>query len=282
MGPNEQIEQNTGFQIELSNRFSPLEESEENTVIPLLRPPKRKRETEESKATGGQDHEVEGQPENGDVEDAPKNKNIYLEVEKANEKGNEELEETRWARKRRSNKSKASKMMEAQIDEALDRLSSSGSEEEMDQDTDEMFTNRLSNLLDASTQAECSQEEERTEGQTIRESIKIGSKHGTDREQEQREQTEKYQVEIGSKHGTDRSKEQKEQGEQCQIVIGSQDGTDRVEERKEQIQERQIKIGSKHGTDGAEGQSEQAEKYLVETGSKHGTDEQKREKSKYK
>merc|ERR1712228_1151883 len=191
-----------------------------------------------TKGTGDQDHEVEGQPENSDVEDAPKNKNLNLEVEKANEKGNEELEKTKWARKRRSNKSKASKMMEAQIDEALDRLSSSGSEEEMDQDTDEMFTNRLSNLLDASTQAECSQEEERTEGQTIRESII-----------------------IGSKHGTDRSKEQKEQGEKYQIVIGSQDGTDRVEERKEQIQEKQIKIGSKHGTDGAEGQSEQAEKY---------------------
>merc|ERR1712228_973615 len=250
--PNERIEQNTGFQIELSNRFSPLEESEENTVIPLLRPPKRKREAEESKATGGQDHEVEEQPENSDVEDAPKNKNINLKIEIANEKGNEELEETRWARKRRSNKSKASKMMEAQIDEALDRLSSSGSEEEMDQDTDEMFTNRLSNLLDASTQAECSQEEERTEGQTIRETII-----------------------IGSKHGTDRSKEQKEQGEKYQIVIGSQDGTDRAEERKEQIQEKQIKIGSKHGTDGAEGQSEQAEKYLVETGSKHGTDRAK-------
>merc|ERR1712228_349027 len=89
---NEQIEQNTGFQIELSNRFSPLEESEENTVIPLLRPPKRKREAEESKATGGQDHEVEEQPENSDVEDAPKNKNINLKIEIANEKGNEELE----------------------------------------------------------------------------------------------------------------------------------------------------------------------------------------------
>merc|ERR1712228_640903 len=128
----------------------------------------RKREAEESKATGGQDHEVEEQPENSDVEDAPKNKNINLEIEKANEKGNEELEKTKWARKRRSNKSKASKIMEAEIDEALDRLSSSGSEEEMDQDTDEMFTNRLSNLLDVSTQAESSQEEERTEGQTNR------------------------------------------------------------------------------------------------------------------
>merc|ERR1712228_1088468 len=222
--PNEQIEQNTGFQIELSNRFSPLKESEENTVIPLLRPPKRKRETEESKATGDQDHEVEGQPENGDVEDAPKNKNIYLEVEKANEKGNEELEETRWARKRRSNKCKASKMMEAHIDEALDRLSSSGSEEEMDQDTDEMFTNRLSNLLDVSTQAECSQEEERTEGQTNRENINIGSKHGTDKAEERNEQIQEKQIKIGSKHGTDGAEGQSEQAEKYPIEIGSKHG----------------------------------------------------------
>ena len=111
---NEQIEQNTGFQIELSNRFSPLEESEENTVIPLLRPPKRKREAEESEATGDQDHEAEGQSENSDVENAPRNKNISLEVEKANKRANEALEKTKWVRKRRSNKSKASKVMEAE------------------------------------------------------------------------------------------------------------------------------------------------------------------------
>merc|ERR1712228_714486 len=100
------------------------------------------------------------------------------------------------ARKRRSNKSKASKIMEAEMGEALDRLSSSGSEEEMDQDTDEMFTNRLSNLLDVSTQAECSQEEERTEEQTNRENIIIGSKHGTDRAKERREQVQEKQLEI--------------------------------------------------------------------------------------
>merc|ERR1739842_260188 len=127
--------------------------------------------------------------------------------------------------------------MEVEINEALDRLSSSGSEEEMDQETDEMLTNRLSNLLDVSTQAECSQEKE----QMQKKQIEIGSKHGTDRAQEQKEQTEKYQVEIGSKHGTDRA-----------------------EERKEQMQKKQIEIGSKHGTDRAQEQKEQTEKYQVE------------------
>ena len=38
--PKEQIVQDNEFQIETSNRFSPLEEQNEKTVIPLLRPPK--------------------------------------------------------------------------------------------------------------------------------------------------------------------------------------------------------------------------------------------------
>merc|ERR1712228_507132 len=154
-------------------RFSPLEEQNEKTVIPLLRPPKRKREIDKAEATGDQDYETEESLANSEVE-----------TERANRRANETLEKTKWARKRPSNKSKASKAMEVEINEALDRLSSSGSEEEMDQETDEMFTNRLSNLLDVSTQAECSQEERKEQMQ--KKQIEIGSKHGTDRAQEQK------------------------------------------------------------------------------------------------
>merc|ERR1712228_336040 len=115
---------------------------------------------------GDQDYETEESLANNEVE-----------TERANRRANETLEKTKWARKRPSNKSKASKAMEVEINEALDRLSSSGSEEEMDQETDEMLTNRLSNLLDVSTQAECSQEKE----QMQKSKIEIGSKHGTDK-----------------------------------------------------------------------------------------------------